>query len=234
MADSRWSWIRAHLVALVCAVVVVPAVVATAVDEDVDRHAARAVPRLRPVEPPARSTSTPTTTTLAPAPTPTEPPEEPLPPEPPPATAAPRAVDPPAAPAPPPEPETATATGCGGGDAVGMHNAERCQHGVGGLVYDGGLSANAQTAANRLLGAGSCEAMTHSDLAGVYAGRSWGENLGCVNSNAGCTGSVASLMASWMASPSHAANVLNPSFARIGYASACDGHNNYFVVHFTS
>jgi uncharacterized protein YkwD len=162
------------------------------------------------------------------------PPEPPPPPVTPPPAPRPAPAPATVAPAPPEPPPPAAASCSGGGDVAALHNAIRCANGLGALASDGGVDANAQAAANRLLGGGSCDTMTHTDVGSVYAGLSAGENLGCVYSSAGCSGSFAGLMGSWMASPGHRANILDPSYTRIGAASACDGHNQYFVVQFTS
>ena len=238
MAEVGWQRrLRVCLVTALCALIVVPAVVATALAEGGETQA-RAAPRSHRPERVPPTTTVPPPTTLAPAPVPVESPPVEAPSEEPPAAVPPPFVAPAPEPPPVPQPEPGPAPpppGCEGGqDVAGMHNAVRCENGLGGLVSDGGLSGHALAAANRLLGAGSCDAMTHSSLGGVYQSLSWGENLGCIYSSAGCTGSFGALMGSWLSSPGHRENILNSAFTRIGYASACDGHNNYFVVHFTS
>ena len=60
-----------------------------------------------------------------------------------------------------------------------------------------------------------------------YVWRTWGENIA-----AGQT-SVNQVMAGWLASPGHCANLLNPNFRDIGLACVSAGAGNTYRTYWT-
>lgn len=60
-----------------------------------------------------------------------------------------------------------------------------------------------------------------------YAWRAWGENI------AAGQASVASVMAGWMASPGHCANLMNPGFRELGVACVKGGAGSSFSTYWT-
>jgi uncharacterized protein YkwD len=204
-------------------------------------------------EPRATTTTLPATTTtvttVAPAPEPPLPePETAV--EPPPTTAALHVAgivatqpEPVAEPAPAPEPDPAPAptptpappspAQCPApGGMLNTHNSIRCQNGLNQLGLDGAMSGNAQFHAERLMNAGACSSLFHAPELGSWYSGSWAENLACYFSSAGCVNDPGSVIDSWMASPEHHANILNPNYSWIGTGYACDGQHAYFVVQY--
>lgn len=144
------------------------------------------------------------------------------------------ASDPPPEPDPTPPPPPPAPVGCPGpGDMLSAHNSIRCQNGLNQVGLDGAMSANAQFHAERLMNAGGCTLFHAPELASWYGG-TFGENLACVSSSAGCSGGAGTIIDGWMASPEHRANILNPSYNWIGIGYACDGQHSYFVVQYRS
>jgi uncharacterized protein YkwD len=156
---------------------------------------------------------------LAPATTTTTPPTTaPPPPAPAPATPAPA----PATPAPVPAQLPATISA----EAIELTNQERAAAGLPPLGAHGALNQAAavhsadQAAHNRMSHTGSDGSDGGQRItAAGYSGSTWGENV------AGGFGSASSVVAAWMNSPGHRANILNPAFTDIGvaWAAAADG-----------
>lgn len=155
-----------------------------------------------------------TTTTTEPAPPPTtrppEPPGPPGPPQPTPPTSAPPATQPPA----PPPASTSS-------DAITLTNQERANAGLASLSSNGALNNAAaahsadQAARNQMTHTGSNGSNAGDRIrAAGYQPATWGENVA-----AGYT-SASSVVAGWMGSSGHRANILNPAFTQIGVASA--------------
>jgi uncharacterized protein YkwD len=148
-----------------------------------------------------------TTTTTEPAPPPTTQSPAPQPPQPAPA---PPATQPPA----PPPASTSS-------DAITLTNQERVNAGLAPLNANGALN---NAAATHSADQAARNQMTHTGSNGSNAGDriraagyqpgTWGENVA-----AGYTSS-SSVVAGWMGSSGHRANILNPAFTQIGVASA--------------
>jgi uncharacterized protein YkwD len=114
------------------------------------------------------------------------------------------------------------------GDAISAVNQDRAAAGLPPLAWDNQLEAYSGSWANHLAQTG---ALVHTDLAGLlhvpYMSGWWtlGENLlvgGPMN------GAQAEDL--WMNSPGHRANILNPSFNRIGVSAAQDSSGRWWYV----
>jgi uncharacterized protein YkwD len=164
-------------------------------------------------QPPASQATPPSPT---PAPSPTPPPTQPPPP-------------PPTAPPPPPPPPPASTSS----DAVALTNQERANAGLSPLNANGALNTAAavhsadQAARNQMTHTGSdgSNAGGRISAAGYQPG-TWGENVAAGYSSA------SSVVAGWMGSSGHRANILNPAFTQIGVASAtaADGTRYWTMV----
>jgi uncharacterized protein YkwD len=157
---------------------------------------------------PAPATTT-TTTEIVPTPT-TRPP---VPSVPKPSGPTPPQPTPTQPPAPPPASTSA--------DAITLTNQERVKAGLPPLNANGALNNAAaahsadQAARNQMTHTGSNGSNAGDRIrAAGYEPSSWGENVA-----AGFT-SAPSVVAGWMGSSGHRANVLNPAFTQIGVASA--------------
>jgi len=125
-------------------------------------------------------------------------------------TPTPSNAPPPAAPAAPaPAPPSATCTN----DVLTCVNLARSARGLSPLAANGTLTAAAQSCAERMAASGK---MTHS--AGPPAGFStWGENIAVGYPSA------SSVFDAWMGSDGHRANILNPSYTRMGMGYVASG-----------
>jgi uncharacterized protein YkwD len=110
--------------------------------------------------------------------------------------------------------------GGGGGSSgscstvVACVNIERTSRGIAALSVNSTLSTAAQNCAERMAASGQ---MTHSS--GPPSGFStWGENI------ARGYPSAASVVAAWMGSAGHRANILNPSYHRTGVGYVASGN----------
>lgn len=111
------------------------------------------------------------------------------------------------------------------GQVIDLTNAERQRAGLAPLFYNPQLAQAAQGYASVLAG-GSCWAHTCGPVpdfsqrivnAGYSGWTALGENI------AGGQPTPESVVAAWMASPGHRANILNPAFTEIGVGSAIGG-----------
>ena len=116
---------------------------------------------------------------------------------------------------------------------VAAHNARRSAAGVGSLSTDSSLMQAAQGHATWLAqnnqtghtGSGGSTAQSRIYAAG-FDGTIYGENV------AAGLETINAAMDGWMASSGHRANLLNPSFTRMGYGYQCreDGPYRHFWV----
>jgi uncharacterized protein YkwD len=116
---------------------------------------------------------------------------------------------------------TSPAYAPGGGGSAGTCtsvftcvNLERTSRGISALSSNPTLSTAAQNCAERMAASGQ---MTHSS--GPPPGFStWGENIAVGYPSA------SSVVAAWMASPGHRANILNPAYTRTGVGYVASGY----------
>jgi uncharacterized protein YkwD len=111
-------------------------------------------------------------------------------------------------------------------------NRVRAQHGLGRLTADTHLQRAARAHSREMLGA---DVFQHGAFGSRMArfnvtGRLAGENLAW---GTGALGTARGIVAAWLASPEHRANLLRPSFRRVGVADlvgAFLGHSGAHVV----
>jgi uncharacterized protein YkwD len=96
-------------------------------------------------------------------------------------------------------------------------NVERANAGLAPLAASGSLDNASKTHASWMAATGRFE---HSS----YPGGTWGENI------AKGYGSAASVVAGWMGSPGHRANILNPAYTQMGIGYVAAG--NYWCQQF--
>jgi uncharacterized protein YkwD len=176
---------------------------------------------------PLPAPATTTTTTEAPPPPATHPPVHSQPPAPQPPQTTPTQPPPPATEPPAPPPASTSS------DAIALTNQARASAGLASLNANGALNSAAaahsadQAARNQMTHTGSdgSDAGDRIRAAG-YQPSTWGENVA-----AGYT-SASSVVAGWMGSSGHRANILNPAFTEIGVASAtaADGTRYWTMV----
>jgi uncharacterized protein YkwD len=111
-------------------------------------------------------------------------------------------------------------------------NRVRAQYGLGGLTADRRLQRAARSHSREMLGANVFahgafgSRMVRFDVAGHIAG----ENLAW---GTGTLATARGIVAAWLASPEHRANLLRPSFKRVGVGDlvgAFHGHRDAHVV----
>ena len=158
----------------------------------------------------------------APATTTTEPPPPPTsaPPGPPGQRPAPPTTAPPNPSQPPPPPTTQPSTpppASTSNDAIALTNQERANAGLAPLNANGALNIAAavhsadQAARNQMTHTGSNGSNAGDRIrAAGYQPSTWGENV------AAGYGSASGVVAGWMGSSGHRANILNPAFTQIG------------------
>lgn len=122
------------------------------------------------------------------------------------------------APAPPAPPQQ---VGRAEDEAIALTNAERAAAGLPPLAANAALT---QAALAHAADQASTGVMSHTGSDGSdpgtriarsgFSGSTWGENVAAGYATA------ASVVAGWMGSPGHRANILNPGFTQIGLASA--------------
>jgi uncharacterized protein YkwD len=175
-------------------------------------------PTSSPALPPLAGTTTSSTAAPTVPPTPPAPTTAPVPPPP-----------VPTAPTAPPRPPVDTSWQAQMVDAV---NAERAKLNLAPMAACGSLTRSAQGYAETMSAAGHFDhtgpdgsTMTSRTRAAGYSGRSLAENIA-----RGQT-SVAAVMAGWMGSTGHRANILNPGLTHIGVGRAA---GNYWVQNFGS
>jgi uncharacterized protein YkwD len=111
-------------------------------------------------------------------------------------------------------------------------NRVRMQHGLGQLRYDAHLERAARAHSKEMLGADVFQhgAFGSRMLQFNVTGRLAGENLAW---GTGVRGTAQGIVAAWLASPEHRANLLRPSFTRVGIANLVgtfQGHSGAHVV----
>jgi uncharacterized protein YkwD len=104
-------------------------------------------------------------------------------------------------------------------DLVALVNAERALSGAAALTLNSQLGWSAQTHSAMM---GASNTLTHSGwyeeiLASGYSGTSFGQNV------AHWYAGASQVMAGWLASPGHRANILKPTFREIGIGCVLDG-----------
>jgi uncharacterized protein YkwD len=181
-----------------------------------------------PIPAPATTTTTteppPPPTTAAPPP----PQQQPAPPSTQPNPTQPPATQPPATQPPatqPPSPPPASTSN----DAIALTNQERANAGLAPLNANGALNAAAavhsadQAVRNLMTHAGSNGSNAGDRIrAAGYSPGTWGENVAAGYSSA------SGVVAGWMGSSGHRANILNPAFTQIGVASATSANGTRY------
>ena len=111
-------------------------------------------------------------------------------------------------------------------------NRVRAEHGLGRLTVDRNLQRAARSHSKQMIGASVFEhgafasRMIQFKITGALAG----ENLAW---GTGVRGSSRGIVAAWLASPEHRANLLRPSFKRVGIGdlvASFQGHSGAHVV----
>jgi uncharacterized protein YkwD len=111
-------------------------------------------------------------------------------------------------------------------------NRVRAQHGLGRLTADTHLQRAARAHSKEMLGAGVFQHGAFGSRMARFnvTGRLAGENLAW---GTGTLGTAQGIVAAWLASPEHRANLLRPSFKRVGVSDlvgAFLGHTGAHVV----
>jgi uncharacterized protein YkwD len=109
-------------------------------------------------------------------------------------------------------------------------NRVRAQHGLSALRYDAHLQRAAIAHSREMLATNIFE---HGNFGGRMLqfdvqGRIAGENLAW---GTGSLGSARGIVAAWLASPEHRANLLRPSFNRVGVGELIGGFQGYQGAH---
>jgi uncharacterized protein YkwD len=109
-------------------------------------------------------------------------------------------------------------------------NRVRTQHGLRALRPDGHLERAARFHSRQMLGADS---FAHGAFAArmaefAVAGRIAGENLAW---GTGSRSNARAIVAAWLASPEHRANLLQPSFTRVGVGDLVGAFQGYAGAH---
>jgi uncharacterized protein YkwD len=132
-----------------------------------------------------------------------------------------------AKPKPPPSPPSPKSGGSNSGyesRILVLVNAQRISHGLAALAMSSCADSYAETWSAHLAAIG---ALVHSSMGTLLAGchaRFVGENIGYGPVSADA------MMAMWMASPSHRANILNPRFTTIGIGAAQTSSGVWYAV----
>jgi uncharacterized protein YkwD len=124
----------------------------------------------------------------------------------------------PAAP-PPPAPKPPAPTAVTVPEVLALVNVERANAGLAPLVANGALNGSSIAHASWMAANG---VLQHSTFPGGW--HAWGENI------AQGYGSAASVVAGWMGSPGHKANILNPAYTQMGIGYSATG--NYWCQQF--
>jgi uncharacterized protein YkwD len=111
-------------------------------------------------------------------------------------------------------------------------NRVRAQHGLGRLTVDSHLQRAARSHSKEMLGSNVFQhgAFGSRMLRFKVTGRLAGENLAW---GTGAYGTARGIVAAWLASPEHRANLLRPSFTRVGVSDLVGsfrGHRGAHVV----
>jgi uncharacterized protein YkwD len=103
---------------------------------------------------------------------------------------------------------------------LGETNAQRAANGVGGLAWNGTLASRSCSFAAEL--ASRNGDLYHSSFGGGFS--TWGENV------ASGYGSVSAVVAGWMGSSGHRANILNGAFTMMGACSSTSATGRIYWV----
>ena len=109
-------------------------------------------------------------------------------------------------------------------------NRVRAQHGLGRLSADTHLQRAARAHSREMIGSNVFEhgAFGSRMLRFNVAGRLAGENLAW---GVGARGTAQGIVAAWLASPEHRANLLRPSFTRVGVSDLVAAFRGYRGAH---
>lgn len=109
------------------------------------------------------------------------------------------------------------------GDFIGLINGLRSSRGLAPLAVDGALAASAQSWTNTMA---SSNTLAHDpNLASAVSG--WIR----IGENVGSGGSVSSLWSSFVASPTHLDNILNPAYTHVGVGYLQDSRGVIWTAH---
>jgi len=127
-------------------------------------------------------------------------------------------------------PSQAGATAANESDFVARVNATRASVGLPALAVDGQLTSVARSWAGQMRDGvcGEGNNICHAGSLGAGIGHSW-QKLG---ENVGTGPNVADVMAAFIASPGHYANVVDPQFTHIGVGVVWDGTRMYTTHRF--
>lgn len=109
-------------------------------------------------------------------------------------------------------------------------NRVRAEHGLGLLRFDAHLERAARAHSMEMLGTGVFQhgAFGSRMLQFNVTGRLAGENLAW---GTGVRGTTQGIVAAWLASPEHRANLLRPSFTRVGVSNLVGTFQGYRGAH---
>jgi uncharacterized protein YkwD len=113
---------------------------------------------------------------------------------------------------------------------LGVMNSVRAQHGLARLTLDPRLGRAARAHSREMIGSNVFEhgafatRMLHFNVAGRIAG----ENLAW---GTGARGTALGIVRAWLASPEHRANLLRPSFSRVGIADVLGTFQGFHGAH---
>lgn len=122
-------------------------------------------------------------------------------------------------------------------DRIGWdHAMARMSNSMPAPAISAAAEANAQRAADRMRWASGNRGcvLQHTDgreLAADYPGIDWAENIGCYP---GCADAADDATPSFLSSPTHRDNIMNPSYTYIGVGVACNDKYLFVAVQFTS
>jgi uncharacterized protein YkwD len=111
-------------------------------------------------------------------------------------------------------------------------NRARAEHGLGRLIADSNLSRAARSHSREMIGANVFQHGAFGNRMAQFnvTGRLAGENLAW---GTGALGTAQGIVTAWLASPEHRANLLRPSFTRVGISDLVGsfrGHSGAHVV----
>ena len=106
--------------------------------------------------------------------------------------------------------------------SIALVNAQRAAAGVGALVVNDGLNQAAAVRAAEASVKFSHTRPNGQDWWTVNSAIMWGENLAMLYNTAD------SVVTAWMNSPTHAANIMNPAFTKVGVAVYQDSSGGWY------
>jgi uncharacterized protein YkwD len=109
-------------------------------------------------------------------------------------------------------------------------NRVRAEHGLGRLSADTHLERAARAHSREMIGSNVFQHGAFSSRMAQFkvAGRLAGENLAW---GTGARGTAQGIVAAWLASPEHRANLLRPSFTRVGISDLVGAFRGYRGAH---